>query len=140
MRKFLLVLSVLLFAVNAYAVDFEMIPCSSKKPGKVVQNSNCKELYTAEEEILYAKLCEYKNTSLKDAYNNVMKKYAWGIKDYPKDIPSKQYDANGALISTPAKNKVSITYYGEGYYFEGFLVYDEKNKAVKATICQSTSN
>ena len=69
-----------------------------------------------------------------------MKKYAWGIKDYPKDIPSKDYDANGALISTPAKNKVSITYYGEGYYFEGFLVYDEKNKAVKATICQSTSN
>ena len=46
MRKFLLVSSALLFAVNAYAVEFEMIPCSSKKPGKVVQNDNCKELYT----------------------------------------------------------------------------------------------
>lgn len=140
MIKLLFLFPIVFMTFNAYAIDFEMIPCSSKKPGKVVQNGNCKELYTAEEEILYAKLCEYKNTSLKEAYNSVMEKYAWDIKDYPKDIPSKEYDANGALISTPAKNKVSIVYYGEGYYFEGFLVYDEKNKAVKATICQSTSN
>ena len=140
MIKLLFLFPIVFMTFNAYAIDFEMIPCSSEKPGKVVQNGNCKELYTAEEEILYAKLCEYKNTSLKDAYNNIMKEYAWGIKDYPKDIPSKKYDANGALISTLDKNKVSIVYYGEGYYFEGFLVYDEKNKAVKATICQSTSN
>lgn len=140
MIKLLFLFPIVFMTFNAYAIDFEMIPCSSEKPGKVVQNGNCKELYTAEEEILYAKLCEYKNTSLKEAYNSVMEKYAWDIKDYPKDIPSKEYDANGALISTPAKNKVSIVYYGEGYYFEGFLVYDEKNKAVKATICQSTSN
>lgn len=140
MIKLLFLFPIVFMTFNAYAIDFEMIPCSSEKPGKVVQNGNCKELYTAEEEILYAKLCEYKNTSLKEAYNSVMEKYAWDIKDYPKDIPSKEYDANGALISTPAKNKVSIVYYGEGYYFEGFLVYDEKNKAVKVTICQSTSN
>lgn len=140
MIKLLFLFPIVFMTFNAYAIDFEMIPCSSEKPGKVVQNGNCKELYTAEEEILYAKLCEYKNTSLKEAYNSVMEKYAWDIKDYPKDIPSKKYDANGALISTPDKNKVSIVYYGEGYYFEGFLVYDEKNKAVKATICQSTSN
>lgn len=139
MIKLLFLFPIVFMTFNAYAIDFEMIPCSSEKPGKVVQNGNCKELYTAEEEILYAKLCEYKNTSLKDAYNNVMKEYAWDIKDYPKDIPSKEYDANGALISTPAKNKVSIVYYGEGYYFEGFLVYDEKNKAVKATICQAAN-
>lgn len=139
MIKLLFLFPIVFMTFNAYAIDFEMIPCSSEKPGKVVQNGNCKELYTAEEEILYAKLCEYKNTSLKEAYNSVMEKYAWDIKDYPKDIPSKEYDANGALISTPAKNKVSIVYYGEGYYFEGFLVYDEKNKAVKATICQAAN-
>lgn len=139
MTRLFFLFAILFTTFNVYALDFEMIPCSSEKPGKVVQNGSCKELYTAEEEILYAKLCEYKNTSLQDAYNNVMKEYAWGIKDYPKDIPSKKYDANGALISTPAKNKVSIVYYGEGYYFEGFLVYDEKNKGVKATICQSAN-
>ena len=90
MIKLLFLFPIVFMTFNAYAIDFEMIPCSSEKPGKVVQNGNCKELYTAEEEILYAKLCEYKNTSLKDAYNNVMKEYAWGIKDYPKDIPSKK--------------------------------------------------
>lgn len=139
MKQLLFILSSLLFAVNVYALDFEMLACSSKKPEKVVQNGNCKELYSTEEEILYAKLCEYKNISLKDAYNNVMKTYAWGIKDYPKDIPLKEYDKNGATISVPAKNKVHIIYYGEGYYFEGLLVNDEKNKTVKATICQSVN-
>lgn len=139
MKQLLFILSSLLFAVNVYALDFEMLACSSKKPEKVVQNGNCKELYSTEEEILYAKLCEYKNISLKDAYNNVMKTYAWGIKDYPKDIPLKEYDKNGATISAPAKNKVHIIYYGEGYYFEGLLVNDEKNKTVKATICQSVN-
>lgn len=73
MKQLLFILSSLLFAVNVYALDFEMLACSSKKPEKVVQNGNCKELYSTEEEILYAKLCEYKNISLKDAYNNVMK-------------------------------------------------------------------
>lgn len=140
MRKFLLVLSISLFAVNAYAVEFETLYCydgsmderlyQAKKAGE------CISYIHNESGNIGAKICTYKGSSINDVYKKVMKAETYGAK-YPENIPASDYNKNGLVVKYMGKNKVKVTYNQvEGYAGFDFIInHDEKTKDNAVTIC-----
>lgn len=128
MIRLLFLFPIVFMTFNAYAIDL------GADLKSVSQEAGCSVINSPKKGELIQKACLFENTSLKDAYNNVMKEYAVGIKDYPKDIPSKEYNRDGLYISRPEKNRVSIDYFNGLYYFTGVLIYDEQNKSVNSMI------
>ena len=140
MRKFLLILSISLFAVNAYAVDFETLYCYD---GNIDENfykaentGECISFIHNESGNIGAKICTYKGSSINDVYKKVMKAETYGAK-YPENIPTSDYNKNGLVVKYMGKNKVKVTYNQvEGYAGFDFIInHDAKTKENAVTIC-----